>query len=129
MALPQEVIDALLAKEKRGPTQKASTGRGRKRERISPVRAREIETARNEGRGPIRWYDNSLACQHRGDVYSCGTQTFIRFEGRPLCMVHAIKELNELVIQMQEQKYIVTHSIGVNNDGGSTAGAGDTGIL
>jgi hypothetical protein len=45
--------------------------------------------------GPVRWYDKEMRCSNRG----CGSPTYIRIQGVPRCMIHAVKEMNEMLYE------------------------------
>jgi hypothetical protein len=48
--------------------------------------------------GPLRYYDREMRCASRG----CGSPTYTKVEHVPLCMTHALRKLNELVVQVTE---------------------------
>jgi hypothetical protein len=48
--------------------------------------------------GPLRWYDTEMRCVSRG----CSSPTHCKVEGLPLCMMHSLRKLNELCIEMAE---------------------------
>jgi hypothetical protein len=49
--------------------------------------------------GPLRWYDYEMRCASLG----CNSPTYYKVEGAPRCYAHAIKELNQIVIDMTPQ--------------------------
>lgn len=46
--------------------------------------------------GPLRHWDTEMRCASRG----CGSSTFFKVHGIPRCMIHALRELNELCISL-----------------------------
>jgi hypothetical protein len=46
--------------------------------------------------GPLRWFDREMRCASRG----CGSSTYCKVESVPYCTTHALRKLNELVIQI-----------------------------
>lgn len=46
-------------------------------------------------RGPMRQFENSMRCKSQ----NCGSPTFIKVQGVPLCLMHALRTLNELLIE------------------------------
>jgi hypothetical protein len=101
--LTQEQIDELLAQaDKRKRPSVAFPPEGRLHTTLTP---KQQEVRRNERRGPLRWYDNTLRCASKG----CGSPTNCKVEGIPYCMMHALRSLNEMVIRMTEQRFEVVH--------------------
>lgn len=49
--------------------------------------------------GPLRWYDYEMRCASLG----CGSPTYTKIEGAPRCMMHALKEINQIVINLTER--------------------------
>ena len=49
-------------------------------------------------KGPLKRYDKEMRCTSR----RCGSPTYYKVEGMPLCTVHALKMLNELIVEMTE---------------------------
>jgi hypothetical protein len=45
--------------------------------------------------GPIKWYDKEMRCASRG----CSSSTYIKFCGIPKCMMHTLREANELMVE------------------------------
>jgi hypothetical protein len=43
--------------------------------------------------GPVRWRDREMRCVSKG----CGTSTYVEVDRIPLCTIHAIRELNDMV--------------------------------
>lgn len=48
--------------------------------------------------GPLKWFDKEMRCSSKG----CGSPTYLKVEYKPLCSVHALRKLNELVIEVTE---------------------------
>jgi hypothetical protein len=46
--------------------------------------------------GPLRLYDYEMRCASLG----CNSPTYFKVEGAPRCAMHALKELNQLVIEL-----------------------------
>jgi hypothetical protein len=46
--------------------------------------------------GPLRWYDHEMRCASKG----CSSPTYCKVEGVPYCMMHSLRKLNELVVQV-----------------------------
>jgi hypothetical protein len=90
MGLTDEQIAALRSKET--TKQKAKT----------PHQHTEYRSAQ---KGPLRFYERSMPCaNHEGYRGSgCGSPTYCKVEHEPLCMMHALRRLNELVIMMDER--------------------------
>lgn len=49
--------------------------------------------------GPIRWYDKEMRCMNGRGHTKCGSPTYIRFQGIPNCMIHAVQLANELLVE------------------------------
>ncbi len=47
--------------------------------------------------GPLRRFDRPARCASRG----CGTETYYKVLNAPRCMTHALRELNELLIEAE----------------------------
>ena len=45
--------------------------------------------------GPVRFFDKIMRCADRG----CGSGTYIKVQGVPRCMIHALKECNEMLYE------------------------------
>lgn len=48
--------------------------------------------------GPLRWYDYTMRCTSLG----CNSPTYCKVEGAPKCLMHALKELNQIAINVTE---------------------------
>jgi hypothetical protein len=48
----------------------------------------------NEQKGPLRWFDREMRCTSR----RCSSPTYSKVNGIPLCQMHALQKLNELLI-------------------------------
>lgn len=46
--------------------------------------------------GPLRRFDKEMRCASRG----CGSSTFFRVRGIPRCISHALRELNEMLVEL-----------------------------
>lgn len=44
--------------------------------------------------GPLRWYDKEMRCACRG----CGSPTYCKLKGIPRCLMHALREMNEMLV-------------------------------
>jgi len=51
---------------------------------------------RPEQFGPVRWFDKEMRCATR----RCNSPTYIRLNRIPTCMMHAIKELNQMLVDL-----------------------------
>jgi hypothetical protein len=80
MGLDQETIQALL---------KAETTKRRSYD--NPHRIPQS--------GPLRWFDYEMRCASLG----CNSPTYAKVEGAPRCAMHALKELNQMVINLTPQ--------------------------
>jgi hypothetical protein len=49
--------------------------------------------------GPLRWYDYEMRCASLG----CNSPTYAKVEGAPRCAMHALKELNQIAINLTPQ--------------------------
>jgi hypothetical protein len=49
-----------------------------------------------EQHGPMRHFDREMRCASPG----CGSPTHFKLEGIPRCMVHCLREMNEMLIGM-----------------------------
>jgi hypothetical protein len=49
--------------------------------------------------GPLRHYDYEMRCASLG----CNSPTYYKVEGAPRCYPHALKELNQMVINLTPQ--------------------------
>lgn len=43
--------------------------------------------------GPLRWFDKEMRCTER----RCGSPTYCKVVGIPLCTMHALTRLNEML--------------------------------
>ena len=50
--------------------------------------------------GPLRWYDKEMRCSRKG----CGSPTYCRLQHAPLCMMHVIRKMNEMLIELGVEK-------------------------
>ena len=50
-------------------------------------------------RGPLRWYDHEMRCTKK----RCASPTYAKVDGIPRCMMHALQDLNELVITLTDR--------------------------
>lgn len=46
--------------------------------------------------GPLRFVDEKLRCASR----NCSSPTYIKIKGIPYCMMHSLRELNEIIVNM-----------------------------
>ena len=51
--------------------------------------------------GPLRWFDKEMRCLHDG-VFDkrrivCHSPTYCKLDGVPMCTIHALKVMNELL--------------------------------
>jgi|SRR6516225_1243224 hypothetical protein len=49
--------------------------------------------------GPLRRFDRELRCASRG----CGSPTYYKVDGIPYCTVHALRQLNDLVMVLTKR--------------------------
>jgi hypothetical protein len=61
------------------------------------------EYPRPEQYGPLRQYDKAMSCMSGTKKYRCGSQTFFKVNGVPRCMIHALRELNEMLYTPEER--------------------------
>lgn len=47
--------------------------------------------------GPLRWHDTADRCASRG----CGSETYCKVSGIPRCTMHALQELNEMLVEKE----------------------------
>lgn len=59
--------------------------------------------------GPLRWFDREMRCLSK----RCGAPTYLKVNGVALCWVHAIRRLNEIIVEM-EGRYDGNASSGIN---------------
>jgi len=78
-ALPDDLVDDLLGQEE-------SPG---KREYPVPPQV-----------GPLRHFDVSSRCASRG----CGSPTFLKVRGIRRCTIHALRELNQMLVDLGVEK-------------------------
>jgi hypothetical protein len=76
-ALPDDLVDILL----------------------EDVAAQTVDP-RPEQTGPLRQYDTTMRCACRG----CSSPTFFKIQGIPRCMIHALRELNYMLVQRGVEK-------------------------
>lgn len=50
--------------------------------------------------GPLRWYDKEMRCASRG----CGSPTYCKLKGIPYCIMHSLKLMNELLVELEVEK-------------------------
>src|SRR5262245_19553413 len=50
----------------------------------------------NKQDGPLRWYDATMRCTARG----CASPTYCKVDGIPLCTMHSLSRLNDMVIDL-----------------------------
>jgi hypothetical protein len=51
----------------------------------------------NEQFGPLRWFEKEMRCACKG----CNSPTYCKVEGIPRCMIHALRELNDLLVAVE----------------------------
>lgn len=77
------------------------------KELLTPKRAPRTVKAPQEGvaayptreqYGPLRWYDKEMRCTSK----RCGSSTYCKLNGMPLCHVHALQELNQMYYKLME---------------------------
>lgn len=61
------------------------------------LKPREIDV--NRQKGPLRFYDVVMRCASRG----CGSSTYCKVDNIPYCMMHALKDLNSIVLRLEER--------------------------
>ena len=52
--------------------------------------------------GPLRRFDKEMRCQNGEKHRRCGSSTFFKLNGTPLCMIHAIYKMNEMLYTPEE---------------------------
>jgi hypothetical protein len=45
--------------------------------------------------GPLRFFDKEMRCSNRG----CSSPTYLKIQGVPRCSMHALRELNEMLVE------------------------------
>jgi hypothetical protein len=48
--------------------------------------------------GPLRHFDQEMRCVSRG----CRSPTYHKVKGIPYCMIHAMQELNSMVVKLEQ---------------------------
>jgi hypothetical protein len=83
MGLTQDQIKALLGPDKSKPPQ------------VHPPR-HHVSTRNTKH---VKWYDKEMRCSNKWGLKAieCGSPTYIRVNGLPLCMIHAILKLAEML--------------------------------
>lgn len=56
--------------------------------------------------GPIRFYEKEMRCSNKDSLHaiSCGSPTYAKAFGIPLCVIHLIRSVNKLLYEMTEKK-------------------------
>jgi len=57
------------------------------------------EHPRPEQHGPLRQFERSMSCMSGTKKYRCASPTFFKVNGVPRCMIHALRELNEMLYE------------------------------
>ena len=56
-----------------------------------------------EQHGPLRRFEREMRCVSRatspGNAKNCGSGTFFKVQGIPMCMMHALLALNNLLVE------------------------------
>lgn len=65
---------------------------------LKPSSPYKATTKPNAVDGPCRYYESEFRCASRG----CSSPTHYKIEGTPRCYPHAIVEMNDLCLEMQE---------------------------
>ena len=50
--------------------------------------------------GPLRWFDKEMRCASRG----CGSSTYCKLRNVPRCLMHALREMNEMLRELGVEK-------------------------
>jgi len=89
MALTDTEIDAILKKKESKQSEKTP---------------RQHSEYRSQQKGPLRWYERPMPClHHSGNRGSgCGSPTYCKVEHQPLCLMHALLRLNELIMEAEK---------------------------
>lgn len=66
-----------------------------KREKSKREPRRDFTAIMEKQNGPLRFHDTEHRCASRG----CGSSTWLKVRGISRCMMHALKELNDLCIE------------------------------
>jgi hypothetical protein len=61
-----------------------------------PQESKEYQWPRVEQKGPLRQFDNEMRCASRG----CRSPTHFKVKGIPYCMIHAMRKLNDMLIEL-----------------------------
>lgn len=48
-----------------------------------------------EQHGPLRWFEKEMRCASKG----CGSPTGCKLQGIPRCGIHALRKMNEMLIE------------------------------
>jgi len=49
-----------------------------------------------EQKGPLRWRDKDMRCASKG----CSSPTTCQVKGIPYCMMHSLRKLNEMLVEL-----------------------------
>lgn len=50
--------------------------------------------------GPLRQFDTGMRCAKRG----CSSPTYFKLKGIPTCMIHAMRDMNEMLYELGVEK-------------------------
>lgn len=53
-------------------------------------------------RGPLRQFDKEMRCMNGEKQRRCGSSTFLKVNGVPKCMTHALNDLNNIIVELTE---------------------------
>lgn len=85
--LSQEQINAILKAPERLAVPKAP-------QQVESPYPRGIQN------GPLQWYDEEMRCANKG----CSSPTYCKLSGIPRCMMHALREMNLMLIAHEMNK-------------------------
>jgi len=57
---------------------------------LAPSQPTRVSTQK----GPLRWFDAEMRCASRG----CSSPTYSKVNGIPRCYIHALNELNDMLV-------------------------------
>lgn len=55
----------------------------------------EFDKEMRKQKGPARFMEESRTCVSPG----CGSPTYLRIQLKPLCLMHAVQEMNRMLVQ------------------------------
>lgn len=52
--------------------------------------------------GPLRQFDKEMRCMSGTKLHRCGSSTFYKVNGVPMCMTHALRALNDIIVEGED---------------------------